>query len=202
MAVNCPQVVPPSPLIGAMRCLDLQLANFQMDVNWDEGSLWCTLYKVSIRGWGHKFRLEILFFFFACHFISQFTSFTEHYKVNFTHGPKFPHRHLIKPSLKVKQNFSCSFREGGSTEEVFALTTREGVSSLHSSLGLHWCHWSQTQKKHNKTLGAGLNLWNAERVWSQLTAVSIEGMLKEAMCPYGIKPQPYNSFANYMTKGQ
>lgn len=34
--------------------------------------------------------------FFACRFVSQFTSFTEHYEVNFTHGPKFPHRHTYQ----------------------------------------------------------------------------------------------------------
>lgn len=90
---------------------------------------------------GHKFRLEILFFSFmpvvSClnsPALQNITKLISHMDPNFLTDT------LIKPSLKVKQNFSCSSREGGSTEEVFALTTREGVSGLHSSLGLHWCY--------------------------------------------------------------
>lgn len=56
-------------------------------------------------------------------------------------------------------------------------------------------------REHNEAIRAGLNLWNAEQVQSQLTAVGVKGMLKEAIHACRIKPQPHNnSSAKNMTK--
>lgn len=133
--VNCPQVVPPLPLMprppaGGWQTSRWILTEMKLIVHIIQ---YFCLYIQNKR----KFRLEILIFFFCLPFCVSIYQLHGTLQSPFYTWPTFPNRTLTKPSLKVKQNFTCYSRKG-LTGEFFciklqqrgAYLSHQGISGL------------------------------------------------------------------------